>query len=291
MFLPDARLWQGGIEMLWWWCYWCRYHYLKIGLFLTNYLHNSPTTLNIICWQVSETAICENLKKRFMDDWIFTYIGPVLISVNPFKVALMICLCCHLSFWRENVLKPPKWVRIRQNLKFPSQSQSRYSSEEISLPVWAILSCLVWMLTLFVSVNSFWSLQIMGAGKDPYGHNSWLWKTSDGAALIWTPSHILEAKHFRSGRRLVPGKRERSSAWHRCATASSQSGRPSLAVRWNRRGWRILCSRSLEIALCVQWDSCQQLLPATVFVPDMICAYSFFGLFLQLFMIMLFCLI
>jgi len=34
---------------------------------------------------VSETAICENLKKRFMDDWIFTYIGPVLISVNPFK--------------------------------------------------------------------------------------------------------------------------------------------------------------------------------------------------------------
>ena len=36
--------------------------------------------------QISETAICENLKKRFMDDWIFTYIGPVLISVNPFKV-------------------------------------------------------------------------------------------------------------------------------------------------------------------------------------------------------------
>ena len=57
----------------------------------------APTT-NRICWQVSETAICENLKKRFMDDWIFTYIGPVLISVNPFKVALMICVCCHLSF-------------------------------------------------------------------------------------------------------------------------------------------------------------------------------------------------
>ena len=36
-------------------------------------------------FQVSESAICENLKKRFMDDWIFTYIGPVLISVNPFK--------------------------------------------------------------------------------------------------------------------------------------------------------------------------------------------------------------
>jgi myosin-1 len=35
--------------------------------------------------QVSESAIVENLKKRFMDDWIFTYIGPVLVSVNPFK--------------------------------------------------------------------------------------------------------------------------------------------------------------------------------------------------------------
>jgi myosin-1 len=34
---------------------------------------------------VSESAIVENLKKRFLDDWIFTYIGPVLVSVNPFK--------------------------------------------------------------------------------------------------------------------------------------------------------------------------------------------------------------
>ena len=39
----------------------------------------------ITLFQVSESAICENLKKRFMEDWIFTYIGPVLISVNPFK--------------------------------------------------------------------------------------------------------------------------------------------------------------------------------------------------------------
>ncbi len=29
--------------------------------------------------------IVDNLKKRFDCDWIFTYIGPVLISVNPFK--------------------------------------------------------------------------------------------------------------------------------------------------------------------------------------------------------------
>ncbi|XP_065188525.1 unconventional myosin-If-like [Sycon ciliatum] len=35
--------------------------------------------------QIKEAAICENLKKRYLDDLIFTYIGPVLISVNPFK--------------------------------------------------------------------------------------------------------------------------------------------------------------------------------------------------------------
>ena len=32
-----------------------------------------------------DNAIVENLKKRFDTDWIFTYIGPVLVSVNPFK--------------------------------------------------------------------------------------------------------------------------------------------------------------------------------------------------------------
>ncbi|XP_039107503.1 unconventional myosin-If isoform X1 [Hyaena hyaena] len=35
--------------------------------------------------QISEDAIVGNLRKRFMDDYIFTYIGSVLISVNPFK--------------------------------------------------------------------------------------------------------------------------------------------------------------------------------------------------------------
>ncbi|XP_036305816.1 unconventional myosin-If isoform X2 [Pipistrellus kuhlii] len=35
--------------------------------------------------QISEDAIVNNLRKRFMDDYIFTYIGSVLISVNPFK--------------------------------------------------------------------------------------------------------------------------------------------------------------------------------------------------------------
>ena len=41
--------------------------------------------LSFFVSEVSESAICDNLKKRFMEDWIFTYIGPVLISVNPFK--------------------------------------------------------------------------------------------------------------------------------------------------------------------------------------------------------------
>ncbi|XP_068688023.1 unconventional myosin-Ie-like isoform X1 [Montipora foliosa] len=35
--------------------------------------------------KIQEAAIVDNLKKRYMDDLIFTYIGPVLISVNPFK--------------------------------------------------------------------------------------------------------------------------------------------------------------------------------------------------------------
>ncbi|XP_036702708.1 unconventional myosin-If isoform X3 [Balaenoptera musculus] len=35
--------------------------------------------------QITEDAIVGNLRKRFMDDYIFTYIGSVLISVNPFK--------------------------------------------------------------------------------------------------------------------------------------------------------------------------------------------------------------
>ncbi|XP_061871190.1 unconventional myosin-If isoform X1 [Colius striatus] len=39
----------------------------------------------VLLSKISEEAIVENLRKRFMDDYIFTYIGPVLISVNPFK--------------------------------------------------------------------------------------------------------------------------------------------------------------------------------------------------------------
>eukprot|EP00051_Salpingoeca_urceolata_P021427 m.336285 g.336285 ORF g.336285 m.336285 type:complete len:1061 (+) comp19795_c1_seq2:302-3484(+) len=35
--------------------------------------------------KINEEAIAENLRKRYMDDFIYTYIGPVLIAVNPFK--------------------------------------------------------------------------------------------------------------------------------------------------------------------------------------------------------------
>ncbi|KAM6995458.1 myosin IEb [Tautogolabrus adspersus] len=39
----------------------------------------------VLLAKISEDAITENLKKRYNDDYIFTYIGAVLISVNPFK--------------------------------------------------------------------------------------------------------------------------------------------------------------------------------------------------------------
>ncbi|XP_050400125.1 unconventional myosin-Ie isoform X2 [Patella vulgata] len=39
----------------------------------------------VLLQKISESAIVENLKKRFMEDCIYTYIGPVLVSVNPFK--------------------------------------------------------------------------------------------------------------------------------------------------------------------------------------------------------------
>ncbi|KAG0427838.1 hypothetical protein HPB47_025125 [Ixodes persulcatus] len=35
--------------------------------------------------KVSEESIVDNLRKRYLEDQIFTYIGPVLVSVNPFK--------------------------------------------------------------------------------------------------------------------------------------------------------------------------------------------------------------
>ncbi|XP_074150736.1 unconventional myosin-Ie isoform X1 [Sminthopsis crassicaudata] len=39
----------------------------------------------VLLSKITEDSIVENLRKRYMDDYIFTYIGSVLISVNPFK--------------------------------------------------------------------------------------------------------------------------------------------------------------------------------------------------------------
>jgi len=39
----------------------------------------------VLVSKISDDAICDNLRKRYMDDLIYTYIGPVLISVNPYK--------------------------------------------------------------------------------------------------------------------------------------------------------------------------------------------------------------
>eukprot|EP00122_Pirum_gemmata_P021205 Pgem_evm1s19774 len=40
----------------------------------------------VLLSKVNEDAIVDNLKKRIMEDLMFTYIGPVLIAVNPFKL-------------------------------------------------------------------------------------------------------------------------------------------------------------------------------------------------------------
>ena len=39
----------------------------------------------VLLTKISNEGITENLKKRFMSDEIYSYIGPVLICCNPFK--------------------------------------------------------------------------------------------------------------------------------------------------------------------------------------------------------------
>ncbi|XP_069624685.1 unconventional myosin-Ie-like isoform X4 [Ranitomeya imitator] len=56
-----------------------RYHWQ------TQNVRQSGVDDMVLLSKISEEAIVDNLKKRYMDDFIFTYIGPVLISVNPFK--------------------------------------------------------------------------------------------------------------------------------------------------------------------------------------------------------------
>lgn len=56
-----------------------RYHWQ------TQNVRQSGVDDMVLLSKITEEAIVDNLKKRYMDDFIFTYIGPVLISVNPFK--------------------------------------------------------------------------------------------------------------------------------------------------------------------------------------------------------------
>ncbi|KCV73289.1 myosin I [Fonticula alba] len=50
----------------------------------------------VLLTKIAEDAICDNLKKRFNDDLIYTYIGPILIVVNPFK---------YLPYYSENEME------------------------------------------------------------------------------------------------------------------------------------------------------------------------------------------
>ncbi|GBN29920.1 Unconventional myosin-Ie [Araneus ventricosus] len=51
----------------------------------SHHIKHSGVDDMVLLTKITEPAIVENLKKRYLDDQIFTYIGPVLISVNPFK--------------------------------------------------------------------------------------------------------------------------------------------------------------------------------------------------------------
>uniref|UniRef100_A0A8B9K4G0 Unconventional myosin-If n=1 Tax=Astyanax mexicanus TaxID=7994 RepID=A0A8B9K4G0_ASTMX len=57
----------------------CKYHWQSQNV------KQSGVDDMVLLSKITEDAIVENLKKRYMDDYIFTYIGSVLISVNPFK--------------------------------------------------------------------------------------------------------------------------------------------------------------------------------------------------------------
>jgi myosin I len=39
----------------------------------------------VLLSKVTEDQITDNLKKRIMADQMFTYIGPTLVAVNPYK--------------------------------------------------------------------------------------------------------------------------------------------------------------------------------------------------------------
>eukprot|EP00039_Didymoeca_costata_P008665 m.114735 g.114735 ORF g.114735 m.114735 type:complete len:1149 (-) comp14177_c1_seq5:2155-5601(-) len=56
--------------------------------------------------KISDDSIAENLKRRYLDDLIYTYIGSVLISVNPYKA---------MSYFTEKELEQYQGAAIYEN--------------------------------------------------------------------------------------------------------------------------------------------------------------------------------
>ena len=57
---------------------------------------------NVINTDLNETTLLDNLRQRFDNGYIYTYVGSILIAVNPFK------------FYP---IYNPKYVRLYQNQK------------------------------------------------------------------------------------------------------------------------------------------------------------------------------
>ncbi|XP_076333523.1 LOW QUALITY PROTEIN: unconventional myosin-Ie-like [Tachypleus tridentatus] len=62
-----------------------RHRFLRVYHWQSKQIKHTGVDDMVLLSKISEDAIVENLHKRYMADQIFTYIGPVLISVNPFK--------------------------------------------------------------------------------------------------------------------------------------------------------------------------------------------------------------
>jgi hypothetical protein len=77
--------------------------------------------------KVSESSICENLKKRFMDDWIFTYIG----NKSYFNFTSVEKNCWRLPF---TLIKREKESWKPQNYPSKKKKSSEIScSEELDI--------------------------------------------------------------------------------------------------------------------------------------------------------------
>ncbi|KAI6652209.1 Unconventional myosin-Ie-like isoform X2 [Oopsacas minuta] len=60
----------------------------------------------VLLTKITETSIVDNLKKRFLDDYIYTYIGPVLVAINPFK---------QMKYFTEKEIEQYQFAAIYEN--------------------------------------------------------------------------------------------------------------------------------------------------------------------------------